>query len=110
MSAPTDLRLLEAGRALIRAGDPPGLLSSVRTLARAMLALTDGEIGSERNGQSRDRRRSGELAQALHAERGRRAEFFPRELFGEPAWDILLDLYAAARSSQLRSVKAACLA
>jgi hypothetical protein len=30
-------------------------------------------------------------------------------LFGEPAWDILLDLYAAAEANDLRSIKSACL-
>ena len=34
-------------------------------------------------------------AQAIMNERARRSEYFPAELFGEPAWDILLELYAA---------------
>jgi DNA-binding MarR family transcriptional regulator len=32
-------------------------------------------------------------AQAFHAERNRRARFFNRSIFGEPAWDMLLSLY-----------------
>lgn len=32
-------------------------------------------------------------ARALFAERTRRAEFFNRSIFGEPAWDMLLALY-----------------
>lgn len=31
---------------------------------------------------------------AAKEERSRRAEYFPEELFAEPAWDILLELYA----------------
>ncbi|HJT21172.1 MAG TPA: MarR family transcriptional regulator [Nitrospira sp.] len=35
-----------------------------------------------------------------------RAEFFDPELFGEPAWDILLDLYAAALTQRRISTNA----
>jgi len=104
VSSPTDLTGFTRGRPLIRADDPPGLVSSLRTLARAMLNLT--ESGAE---PGADRRQSGQLARALHRERERRAEFFAADLFGEPAWDILLDLYAAAKAGELRSIKSACL-
>jgi DNA-binding MarR family transcriptional regulator len=33
---------------------------------------------------------------ALISERRRRDHFFPADLFGEPAWDMLLELYAAS--------------
>ena len=35
------------------------------------------------------------LARELYSARRRRARFFPAALFGEAAWDILLDLYIA---------------
>jgi DNA-binding MarR family transcriptional regulator len=38
--------------------------------------------------------------QAIIKDRGRRADHFSSELFGEPAWDILLELYAAELSQQ----------
>lgn len=50
------------------------------------------------------------LAQEELRERGRRAAHFPDTLFGEPAWDILLDLYVHACKAHEVSVTSACLA
>lgn len=101
--------LLAGARPLVREGDPPGLVSTLRTLARAMLAIS--EDGTRPfDSRSEDRRQPGKLAADLYRERVRRADFFSGDLFGEPAWDILLDLFAAARASELRSIKAVCLA
>jgi predicted MarR family transcription regulator len=52
----------------------------------------------------------GRLARALYRERARRAAAFPAGLFGEPSWDILLDLFVASRENELRSVKEVCIA
>ena len=52
----------------------------------------------------------GLLAEALHRDRRRRARHLPSRLLGEPAWDMLLDLYAAACKGQAVSVSNACLA
>ena len=95
----------------VRIDDMPGLVSSLRSLARAMLTLTDSGNSLQGNGHAGfgDRRRLGELAASICRERARRAEFLPAELFGEPAWDILLDLFAAAKASELRSIKSVCL-
>lgn len=43
---------------------------------------------------------------------GRRARgnFLPREIFGEPAWDILLDLFIASHEEKRISVSSACIA
>ena len=100
-----------AGRPLVRADDAPGMLASLRTLARAMLSLTDLDAanGGAAVSATGDRRQWGLLARNLHRERSRRANFLPAELFGEPAWDILLDLAYAAKASELRSIKSACL-
>lgn len=50
------------------------------------------------------------LASEELRERSRRAAHFPDALFGEPAWDILLDLYVHACKGQDVSVSSACLA
>ena len=42
--------------------------------------------------------------------RRRRDGLFPPDLFGEPAWDMLLDLYVAASERRPISVSSACLA
>lgn len=52
----------------------------------------------------------GRIARTMYRERARRAAFFPSPLFGEPAWDILLDLFVASRENELRSVKEVCIA
>ena len=106
-----DVRSLGDSRPLVRSYDGPGMLTSLRTLARAMLSLTDAngaQAGTPINAND-DRRQWGLLARNIHRERSRRANYLPAELFGEPAWDILLDLAYAAKASELRSIKAACL-
>ena len=49
------------------------------------------------------------VAEDLYRERQRRREFFGEDLFGEPAWDMLLDLYIAEKKNKRVSVTAACL-
>lgn len=49
-------------------------------------------------------------AQSLYATRRRRERIFPANLFGEPAWDIMLDLYVQARRGSRVSISSACLA
>ena len=95
----------------VRSYDGPGMLTNLRTLARAMLSLTDSHVSpaDTLTRSSEDRRHWGMLARNIHRERGRRANYLPAELFGEPAWDILLDLAYAAKADELRSIKAACL-
>lgn len=41
-----------------------------------------------------------DVAVAIQAVRRRRDTLFGRDLFGEPAWDILLDLYVAEHSGR----------
>ena len=49
------------------------------------------------------------LARELYAERRRRSRFFDIDLFGEPSWDILLDLYIAAREGRRVPTTSACI-
>jgi len=69
---------------------------------------------SEAHDQSLDpdqrRRRNGVLARKAYAARRRRAAIFGNpDLFGEPAWDILLDLYIAHVERKDVSVSSACI-
>ena len=51
-----------------------------------------------------------ELAREAYATRRRRSTIFSNdELFGEPAWDILLDLYVAHAENTPVSVSSACI-
>jgi hypothetical protein len=51
-----------------------------------------------------------ELARQTYDDRRRRTKIFQsEELFGEPAWDILLDLFIAAKERRRVSVTSACI-
>ncbi len=51
-----------------------------------------------------------EMARLSYARRRKRAKIFgDSELFGEPAWDILLDLYIAQADDKPVSVSSACI-
>jgi len=50
-----------------------------------------------------------ELAKREYADRRRRTKFFDAELFGEPAWDILVDLFIATKINKQVSVTSACI-
>lgn len=49
------------------------------------------------------------VARRLYAERRRRDRFFPGDLFGEPSWDILLDLFIAGREERRVPTTSACI-
>ncbi|MBF9153159.1 winged helix DNA-binding protein [Novosphingobium jiangmenense] len=48
-------------------------------------------------------------AREIYAARRRRHKYLPADLFGEPTWDILLDLYVAARESRRVPTTSACI-
>lgn len=50
------------------------------------------------------------LVKEILRSRRRREKIFGGELFGEPAWDMLLELYGAELAQQKLSVSAACYA
>lgn len=47
------------------------------------------------------------LARHLYRERRARSRYFSSDLFGEPGWDLLLDLYIARCEGKTRSTKSA---
>jgi DNA-binding MarR family transcriptional regulator len=51
-----------------------------------------------------DRERLVDRARVIFAERKRRGEFFPRRLFNEPAWDMLLALYVTDSSGGRQTI------
>lgn len=48
-------------------------------------------------------------ARHIYAERRRRHKFLPADLFGEPTWDILLDLYIASREDRRVPTTSSCI-
>ncbi|HWT31290.1 MAG TPA: hypothetical protein VN240_09735 [Propylenella sp.] len=49
------------------------------------------------------------VARRLYGERRQRDRYFGIDLFGEPAWDILLDLYISRCEGRTVSTKRACI-
>jgi DNA-binding MarR family transcriptional regulator len=74
---------------------------------RVRLSPGDEEAAAVSNLDSKDELR---LIRHILRSRRRRDEMFGHELFGEPAWDLLLELYAAEITQQKISVSSACLA
>lgn len=54
-------------------------------------------------------RRHTAIARETYAMRRRRHKALPADLFGEPTWDILLDLYVAAREDRRVPTTSACI-
>ena len=101
------------------ATDPGSLAGRLTLLGTQMLKLA-GEVsrrGAAGDGPEpalddlgADGALLGLIAEDDYRDRRRRARHLPSRLFGEPAWDILLDLYAAATRRLDVSVSNACLA
>ena len=106
---PTRLPLAERLSSLI--DEIAGLAADAGAPARRILPAA-----SPGAGQGAELRRDpppqslAELARRLYALRRRRTRHLPQELFGEPAWDILLDLFIAAEEGRLIPVTSACIA
>lgn len=49
------------------------------------------------------------IAEELYRDRQKRRSTFSADLFGEPAWDMMLDLYVAEKRCQQVSVTSACI-
>jgi hypothetical protein len=50
------------------------------------------------------------MAKMEYARRRSRQRCFPNDIFGEPAWDMMLDLFIAHGEGKLVSVSSLCLA
>lgn len=90
-----------------------GLLAIARELegysVRSEWALPDAQAPVADRAMSEDHPYWLELARRAYADRRRRAKYFDISLFGEPAWDILLDLFIAAKEGRKVSVTSACI-
>lgn len=118
MAIARQLRDGELGASL--ASSPARMPSARMTPARQATASAQQiETGAHRHGDSSQpprpdpaerRRRFGVLARKTYAARRRRAAIFGQaDLFGEPAWDILIDLYINHVESKDVSVSSACI-
>lgn len=74
---------------------------------RKFLGLIDTSAYISKNFSSEDCIRA---VKNLRKSRQKRAIFYPEILFGEPGWDILLDIYQAEMEGRATTIKAASLA
>ncbi|WP_353229162.1 MarR family transcriptional regulator [Novosphingobium sp.] len=83
---------------------PSNSLSTSTTLAKS------GSMPSRPGGASTDDHPYFiDLARRAYGDRRRRDRLFQSGLFGEPAWDILLDLFISAKQCKRVSVTSACI-
>lgn len=79
---------------------------ALRAASVAPITLVSSE---DEEAASRRRRVALALAREFYAGRRRRSRFFSADLFGEPTWDILLDLYVASCEGRSVPTTSACI-
>ncbi|MGN7930091.1 MarR family transcriptional regulator [Sphingopyxis sp. 22461] len=89
-----------------RAEDLADYAGQVRAPARDFTAMPRSFVPEER---TLDRQRAKAVRRMLR-QRRMREQYFPADLFADPAWDMLLDLYAARLERQPVSVSSLCIA
>lgn len=90
----------------LRAEDYANYPPQVRAPARDYAATPRSFVPEER---TIDRQRA-KVVRRMLRQRRMREQYFPADLFADPAWDMLLDLYAARLERQPVSVSSLCIA
>ena len=83
-------------------------LENLRRELHSIVARIDARLDSAR--YIANASEIAELTKLFYIERFRRRRFLPEELLGEPAWDMILDLFYAHLIGKRVSVTSACLA
>ena len=89
-----------------RGEDPDEYPGQLRSPTRDYAAIPRSFVPEER---MLDRQRAKAVRRMLR-QRRMREQYFPADLFADPAWDMLLDLYAARLERQPVSVSSLCIA
>ena len=84
-------------------------LGAIQSIQRQLDDL-QARLSNDRSPQSLDDHRLARLVKEILRSRRRREKVFGADLFGEPTWDILLELFAAELTQQRLSVSSACYA
>lgn len=110
----TDQLMRNRAKAIRLIGIANELLAMARELEIGQSIASEVESAAERESgktsASQDHPIWVELARQTYDDRRRRTKIFDsEELFGEPAWDILLDLFIAAKERRRVSVTSACI-
>ena len=69
-----------------------------------------GEVAEIEPDPEVDERYLASLAQSLYASRRRRDRYLQADLFGEPAWDMMLDLFVRGVQGKRTAVSSLCIA
>lgn len=86
------------------------LSGEVSRIANALAQLSTSADADKRRSEETPVSISLECVNSVIRRRRQRANHFPRELFADPAWDILLDLLQAELMERRTSVSSVCLA
>lgn len=93
---------------------PAELAWDIRTLVKRLIAALSHDDGRRaadpRNKRSIDNISHAEFVRLILSQRRRRDELFGADHFGDPAWNILLDLYGAHLKRRKVPVSALCMA
>ena len=89
-----------------RSRDADDFAGQLRSPPRDFAAMPRSFVPEER---TLDRQRAKQVRRMLR-QRRMREHYFPADLFADPAWDMLLDLYAARLERQPVSVSSLCIA
>lgn len=81
----------------------------LQALNELLDAIGEEACGSPRFPVREDNDEALTLAKRIYVARRMRSRYFPDELFSEPAWDILLDLYVSNAEGRAISVSSACI-
>ena len=84
-------------------------LGTIQSIRRQLDDL-QARLSSDRSPQDLDDHGLARLVREILRSRRRREQVFGADLFGEPSWDILLELFAAELTHQRLSVSSACYA
>ncbi len=86
-----------------------GRPGKVERAMRAAPVSTLPQIASDAASLARRERLALTMARECYSARRRRSRYLSADLFGEPTWDILLDLYVASRENRRVPTTSACI-
>jgi len=90
-------------------GSTSGRPGKVERALRAAPVTSMPQVTGDAAALVRRQRLALTLAREFYAGRRRRARYLSIDLFGEPTWDILLDLYVSAREGRRVPTTSACI-
>lgn len=108
-------KLLLLGNQMVAiAGDLEGPRNPVSIQLKSSIQSTDGRnnMVDAKSNESIEWSSDGfwaQIAENMYSERRMRERFFPKGLFEEPAWDMLLDLYIAEHQNKRVLTTSACI-